>query len=1654
MQPFSLYKYSMPLTVFPAPGCYASKQFLTPFSSFDIGPYSGGVFKNLLLYSENQGNPVWTKGSGTTVVPEFDGTGVIKYSTPAKNNSLNWYSEYPLDSDLFIMPVASPIPALGQTVTVTPNTTYTFSFHAKTGTASTATYGVYDNTNTSNLVSPTSYISQLNAKTFTRLSVTFTTGNNCTSITVYPLWTGSSTGTVTIFGTQLELGNTASVYQSTQSLSFAAKGYIPQTIPTYSYASKIKDSFVLKSAPTIPAISQLQKRFEVIKSVAPLTTTAKLTRNATLKSPNALAQVAKVKGGAVLRGDKNLPFDADVVAKFKLPKIAAQIFFPPEPNVLKKQFEVIRGELTTLIPNKVLNAAAKLKSDSSKLRVDKLQSSAVLKSDRTPILDVDTVKQFKITSNAAQSFDTPQLNRLEVFQNTINQSDFRFVVTGQSPETYTTYLYPDLSTDTGTFDLNTPGTGLSDLTTVPNSLIDWYLEYSTTSETLTSATPIVSRSTVKTYTYATPNLLVNQPGGTVITAPNPISGSIQFNGTTDYLSVPYSSMILPTTTTPMTVECWINLDQAVSASIMSEEWTGSGNISMTLGTGNGPDVAGSNVWFGWYDGTTWRYAVSSQSLAAGKWYHIAGVYNGTQIQIYINGQLDGTLTYSWSNDNSATTLFIGRRWDTSVNPTRVYFPGYISTIRVVKGYALYTGAFTPSTTGLTWVTGTQLLMQTLADKTGFTDISGNALAITQYGSPKLTSNNPGFTIQTTVYTQVSNPSGVYNPFDVGSSIKVTDVKENTFYYAQVLSSSSGSVTIAQPDWFIPTTGIYLEGGATVFSKDNVDATTAPTTPRENFYYFNLIPQLRADKTRMVSQPATQAFDLPQVNTLSKQLEVIRGDKIVLTPSQLQKQIEVIRSDTTDLEAYRVKASIIVRAESSRLRAEKLTASTVLRGDKTPTLDSDIINQFKISSYTTEVFDSPLVSKLQSSSVIRDAVTAYIPGLTGAIIKSRVPDIFTEVLYAPTSSNLERQLLALRGDSTKINLDKLLSTTVIRSDTILIPPVHNFTNFISQFVFSTTLPPVNAAGRFYYFNLAPSRFADRYEEATSYTPLTEVFDSPLSSNLAKQLSVMRGDSVSLSVSSIRDGIVIRGDTVAITANNLQKQIESIKGDSNFTFDSDIISKFKIAVETTEVFDTPNTSQLQKQIEIVDGDNAIISASKLSISQVVRGDSTNMQVAKVKSGFVARSDGMRFSVDNVRNQKFISDSVSLFYTPKNDKLAASIVVRPDRSAITVNKLSQFTIDNQPGDFKLPVSGQVNAGNQNNTLLDWYFGYSISSELLSNNPVSDDMSSMLGNEDLTTGAGSVDLTPDPVTYYFTPQTFVPFDVGSRVKVTNVNTPVSFFATVTAATKNSVSFAQPAWYVTTSGTYVESGSTVFPQNYVEPLGQATNARESFYYFNIAPSIRADKYQSPNVHAFPTQIHQLDEVVYQLPKQFEEIRDFSSLTYTTDNFDNYRNQTAPVLANPVTPIENLYYFNMAPGIRADYWQHSMPLTANVEVFDTPKLLKLSASRVLRESVRSGFLVYDFSIKQLKTPATAQELFFLQDNSGAVTIQNLIRGLEINKPDINLVEKLKVNSGSVEVIYNPDSGFVVRMKTGDSKIGQRGIQDPAAQRKEPIQFWN
>lgn len=113
-----------------------------------------------------------------------------------------------------------------------------------------------------------------------------------------------------------------------------------------------------------------------------------------------------------------------------------------------------------------------------------------------------------------------------------------------------------------------------------------------------------------------------------------------------------------------------------------------------------------------------------------KWVNIAVVKNGSTITAYLNGKSVGSASDTVTYLCTGAAPYIGTN---AFSPGAATYTinGYISNLRVVKGTAVYTNNFTPSTTPLTAITNTALL--TLQNST-IIDNSTNALTITNNGS--------------------------------------------------------------------------------------------------------------------------------------------------------------------------------------------------------------------------------------------------------------------------------------------------------------------------------------------------------------------------------------------------------------------------------------------------------------------------------------------------------------------------------------------------------------------------------------------------------------------------------------------------------------------------------------------------------------------------------------------------------------------------------------------------------------------------------------------------------------------------------------------------------------------------------------------------------
>lgn len=202
------------------------------------------------------------------------------------------------------------------------------------------------------------------------------------------------------------------------------------------------------------------------------------------------------------------------------------------------------------------------------------------------------------------------------------------------------------------------------------------------------------------------------------TGSNAITGSVEFDGTGDYLGL--ASSVEFTQTGDFTMECWFYSTSTSGVNVIID---GRGGSSSKLGPvlyTNGTNLVFDN-------GAGAVVTATGVITANSGWNHIVGTRSGNTWTLYLNGISQGSATDT-STYSSNTGIWIGSSWNNE------YFDGFISNVRVVKGTALYTQNFIPPTRELRNVPGTVLLCcqnpnSATQEATGKTiTVNGNATA--------------------------------------------------------------------------------------------------------------------------------------------------------------------------------------------------------------------------------------------------------------------------------------------------------------------------------------------------------------------------------------------------------------------------------------------------------------------------------------------------------------------------------------------------------------------------------------------------------------------------------------------------------------------------------------------------------------------------------------------------------------------------------------------------------------------------------------------------------------------------------------------------------------------------------------------------------------
>lgn len=246
------------------------------------------------------------------------------------------------------------------------------------------------------------------------------------------------------------------------------------------------------------------------------------------------------------------------------------------------------------------------------------------------------------------------------------------------------------------------------------------------------------------------NYAITAFGNTTVTGNNPFQAgyySNYFDGSGDYLTVP-SNAALDLTSGDFTIELWYLANSTAEATFLDKDGRAfvafpqyavgidaSSKLRVFLGSGNGT--------------SSLQTITTSYTATTGTWTHVAVTRIGTTITVYANGVSAASVTQTATMVSGGSALGIGCRSSGDAG----LFNGYLSNIRIVKGTAVYTGNFTPSTTPLTAVSGTSLLT---CRSNGLADASTNAFTVTKNGDVTVQTFNPFYSA-----TPASNGGSAY-----------------------------------------------------------------------------------------------------------------------------------------------------------------------------------------------------------------------------------------------------------------------------------------------------------------------------------------------------------------------------------------------------------------------------------------------------------------------------------------------------------------------------------------------------------------------------------------------------------------------------------------------------------------------------------------------------------------------------------------------------------------------------------------------------------------------------------------------------------------------------------------------------------------------------
>ena len=162
-----------------------------------------------------------------------------------------------------------------------------------------------------------------------------------------------------------------------------------------------------------------------------------------------------------------------------------------------------------------------------------------------------------------------------------------------------------------------------------------------------------------------------------------VNGALNFDGAEDCVAI--ASEQVPLADGPFTLEAWFKPRAFTKRMALVAK---SQNSDYAIFVNNGKPH------FAVFLGEGYVSAAASAPIEAGVWHHAAGVYDGSEVRLYIDGKLAGRGAGSGSRRTNALDLLIGADPDSGGRATS-FFDGLVDAVRL-SGSVLYSGeAFEP-----------------------------------------------------------------------------------------------------------------------------------------------------------------------------------------------------------------------------------------------------------------------------------------------------------------------------------------------------------------------------------------------------------------------------------------------------------------------------------------------------------------------------------------------------------------------------------------------------------------------------------------------------------------------------------------------------------------------------------------------------------------------------------------------------------------------------------------------------------------------------------------------------------------------------------------------------------------------------------------------